>query len=163
MPSLLLGGAKVGGRSMLAAGRRTTLNQLIAVCVDAEEYCSYAANKVGGSQLHPLLRAAAGLHREVGDALRPYVSDAGVSPVDGGTLAGKLRQLKGGIRATFAADPEAALLLELQGIEQQVVKAFEGALAEPMDPSARKLVAGRLAILTATQDRIADIVERAAV
>ena len=148
---------------MVADKGTDTLNQLIAVCHDAEEYCSYAASKVVGSQLQPLLCAAAGLHREVGDALRPHVSDAGVSPAHGGTLVGKLRQLKGGIRATFAADPETTLLLELQDIEQDVVQAFEGALAEPMNPSAKKLVADRLAILTATQDRIADIVERAAV
>ena len=138
-----------------------TLNQLIAVCHDAEELYGYAARKADGSRLQPLLNAAAGLHREIGDALRPHVSDAGVSPAAGGTLAGKLRHLKGGLKATFAADPEIALLPELQDTEQAVVQAFEGALAEPIDPAARTLVAGRLEVLRATQDRIAGIAERA--
>ena len=39
-----------------------TLNQLIAVCRDAEEFYGYAAEKVSGSQLQPLLRDAAEDH-----------------------------------------------------------------------------------------------------
>ncbi len=138
------------------------LNQLIAVCRDAEELYGYAARKADGSQLQPLLHAAAGLHREIGDALRPHVSGAGVPPAEGGTLAGKLRQFKGGLKATFAADPEVALLPELQDTEEAVVQAFEGALAEPLDPAAKTVVARRLGVLRATQDRIADLAERAA-
>ena len=138
------------------------LNQLIAVCRDAEELYGYAARKADGSELQPLLHAAAGLHREIGDALRPHVSGAGVPPAEGGTLAGKLRQFKGGLKATFAADPEFALLPELQDTEEAVVQAFEGALAEPLDPAAKTVVARRLGVLRATQDRIADLAERAA-
>ena len=116
------------------------LNQLRAVCHDAEELYGYAADRVDGSDLRPLLRAAAGLHREIGDALQPYVSGAGGSFTAAGTLTGKLRQLRGGLRATFAADAEAALLPELQDAEEAVVQAFEGALAGPIDPAARMLV-----------------------
>ena len=139
-----------------------TLNQLIAVCRDAEEFYGYAAEKVSGSQLQPLLRETAGLHREIGDALRPHVSGAGASPAEGGTLAGKFRQLKGGLKATFASDTEAALVPELEDTEQTVVQAFEGALAEPMDPAAKALVAGKLEVLKATHARIAEIARRAA-
>ena len=139
-----------------------TLNHLIAVCRDAEEFYGYAAEKVSGSQLQPLLRDTAGLHREIGEALRPYVSSAGASPAEGGTLAGKFRQLKGGLKATFASDTEAALVPELEDTEQTVVRAFEGALAEPMDPEAKALVAGKLEVLRATHARIAEIARRAA-
>ena len=139
-----------------------TLNHLIAVCRDAEEFYGYAAEKVSGSQLQPLLRDTAGLHREIGEALRPYVSSAGASPAEGGTLAGKFRQLKGGLKATFASDTEAALVPELEDTEQTVVQAFEGALAEPMDPAAKALVAGKLEVLKATHARIAEIARRAA-
>ena len=139
-----------------------TLNQLIAVCRDAEEFYGYAADKVGGSQLQPLLRETASLHREIGDALRPHVSGAGASPAEGGTLAGKLRQLKGGLKATFASDPEAALVPELEQTERTVVRAFESALAEPMNPQAKALVAGKLEVLEATHARIAAIARQGA-
>ncbi|MCE3248057.1 MAG: hypothetical protein K0R41_1882 [Geminicoccaceae bacterium] len=134
------------------------LNQLIAVCRDAEELYGYAARKADGSELQPLLHAAAGLHREIGDALRPHVSGAGVPPAEGGTLAGKLRQFKGGLKATFAADPEFALLPELQDTEEAVVQAFEGALAEPLDPAAKTVVARRLGVRagSAARGRAAD-------
>jgi len=139
-----------------------TLNQLIAVCRDAEEFYGYAADKVGASQLQPLLRETAGLHREIGDALRPHVSGAGASPAEGGTFAGKLRQMKGGLKATFASDTEAALVPELEETEQAVVQAFENALAEPMDPTAKTLVAGKLEVLKATHERIAEIARQSA-
>ena len=139
-----------------------TLNQLIAVCRDAEQFYTYAADKVGSPQLQPLLRETAGLHREIGDALRPQVSGAGASPAEGGTFAGKLRQMKGGLKATFASDTEAALVPELEQTEQSVVQAFEGALAEPMDPAAKTLVAGKLEVLKATHARIAEIARQCA-
>jgi hypothetical protein len=40
-----------------------TLNRLIAVCRDGEEFYGYAARKVSRPQLRALLRATAGLHR----------------------------------------------------------------------------------------------------
>jgi len=145
---------------MAASKAPDTLDQLMAVCHDAEELYGYAAERVDGSDLRPLLRAAAGLHREIGDALQPYASGTGASSTTAGTLARKLRQLRGGLRATFSAEPEAVLLPELQDAEQAVVKAFEGALAGPIDPAARTLVTHRLELLKATQDRIADIAQR---
>jgi len=138
-----------------------TLNRLIAVCRDGEELYGYAAEKVRRPQLQELLRETAGLHREIADALRPHVSGAGASPAEGGTLAGKLRQLKGGLKATLTSDTEAALVPELAETEQTVVQAFEGALADPMAPAARTLVADRLEVLKATQSRIAGIARRA--
>jgi uncharacterized protein (TIGR02284 family) len=137
-----------------------TLNQLMAVCHDAEELYGYAADRVDGSDLRPLLYAAAGLHREIGDALQPYVNGAGGSFTAAGTLARKFRRLRGGLRATFAADPEAALLPELQDAEEAVLQACEGALAAPIDPAARALVTRRLELLKATQDRITEIAQR---
>lgn len=139
-----------------------TLNQLIAVCRDAEEFYGYAAEKVSGAQLQPLLRETAGLHREIGDALRPHVSGAGASPAEGGTLAGKFRQLKGGLKATLASDTEAALAPELEQTEEAVVQAFESALAEPIAPAAKTLVTDKLEVLKATHARIAEIARRAA-
>jgi uncharacterized protein (TIGR02284 family) len=139
-----------------------TLNHLIAVCRDAEEFYSYAAEKVSGSQLQPLLRQTAGLHREIGEALRPHVSGAGASPAEGGTIAGKLRQLRGGIKATLASEAEAALVPELEETHRTVVQAFESALDDPVNDAAKRLVAAKLEVLKATHGRIADITRRAA-
>ena len=139
-----------------------TLNHLIAVCRDAEALYGYAAEKVSGSQLPPLLRETAGLHREIGDALRPHVSSAGASPAEGGTLGGKFRQLKGGLKAIFAADTEAALVPELADTEQTVVRAFEGALGDPVNDAAKRVVADKLEVLKATHARIAAIARTAA-
>jgi uncharacterized protein (TIGR02284 family) len=138
-----------------------TLNHLIAVCRDAEAFYGYAAEKVTGSQLQPLLRDAAALHREIRKALRPHVSGAGASPAEGGTLAGRFRQLKGGFKATLASDAEAALVPELEDVELAVVQAFEGALGDPVNDAARLLIADQLEVLKATHARIAAIARSA--
>jgi len=139
-----------------------TLNHLIAVCRDGEDFYGYAAEKVSAPELQRLLRETAGLHREIGDALRPHVSEAGASPAEGGTLAGKLRQLKGGFKAVLASDTEAALVPELEAAEQAVLQAFEGALAEPMNAAAKAVVAEKLEAVRAAHERIAAIAGRAA-
>lgn len=139
-----------------------TLNHLIAVCRDGEDFYGYAAEKVSAPELQQLLRETAGLHREIGDALRPHVSEAGASPAEGGTLAGKLRQLKGGFKAVLASDTEAVLVPELETAEQAVLQAFEGALAEPMDASAKAVVAEKLELVKTAHARIAAIARRAA-
>jgi uncharacterized protein (TIGR02284 family) len=151
------------GSAIMAADKTVgTLNHLIAVCRDAEDFYGYAADKVHGSQLQPLLRETANLHRQIGDALRPHVSGAGASPAEGGTLAGKFRQLKGGLKATLASDTAAALVPELEGTEQTVVQAFESALDDPMNAAAKTLVADKLEVIRATHARIAEIARRAA-
>ena len=139
-----------------------TLNRLIAVCRDGEEFYGYAAQKVSRPQLQELLRETAGLHREIADSLRPHVRGAGASPAEGGTLAGRFRQLKGGLKATLASDTEAALVPELEETEHTVVQAFESALADPVDPAAKTVIADQLEVLKATQARIAGIARRAA-
>jgi uncharacterized protein (TIGR02284 family) len=139
-----------------------TLNHLIAVCRDGEDFYGYVAEKVGGQELRQLLHETAGLHREIGDALRPHVSEAGASPAEGGTLAGKLRQLKGGFKAVLASDAEAALVPELQEAERAVLQAFEGALAEPMDATAKAVVAEKLEVVKAVHERIGALSRRAA-
>jgi uncharacterized protein (TIGR02284 family) len=138
-----------------------TLDRLIAVCRDAESFYGYAADQVAGSQLHPLLSAAAGLHRETGEALQPHRDSSGERPV-AGTFAGRLRHLRGGLKVRLAKDPETALLPELQDAEAAVVRACERALGGAIDPAARTVVARRCSIFRATQDRIAAIAERAA-
>jgi uncharacterized protein (TIGR02284 family) len=139
-----------------------TLNRLIAVCRDAEEFYGYAAEKVRGSQLQPLLRQTAGLHREIGETLRRHVSGAGASPAEDGTITGKLRHLRGGIKATLEADAGAALVPELEETHRTVVQAFESALDDPVNDAAKRLVAAKLEVLKATHGRIADITRRAA-
>jgi uncharacterized protein (TIGR02284 family) len=139
-----------------------SLNHLIAVCRDGEEFYGYAAEKVSGPQLQELLRETAALHREIAEALRPQVARSGVPPAEGGTLAGRLRQLKGGLKAAVVSDTERALVPELEQAGQAIVQAFEAALAQPMGDAAKALIAAQLELLRATHDRFAAVARRAA-
>jgi uncharacterized protein (TIGR02284 family) len=147
---------------MAADKTAATLTHLIAVCRDGEEVYGLAAEKVSKPQLPELLRATAGLHREIGEALRPHARDTAASTAPGGTFTDRFGQLEGGLDATSAAEAERALVPELEQAEQEVVQAFERALAEPMGAAARTLVLGKLEILRATHARFVEVARRAA-
>ena len=121
-----------------------TLNRLIALCRDGEDFYGSAAEKVKDARLQQQFREMATLHREIGGDLRPYVATAGGSAAEGGTLAGKTRQLFATIRTMVTSNTEQTLVTELKAVEDSVVDAFEKALDEPILEEARQRVAARL-------------------
>jgi uncharacterized protein (TIGR02284 family) len=131
-----------------------TVNQLIAMCRDGEDHYASAAEKAGDAQAKALFTEAAALHREIGAALQPLVKEAGGSPAEGGTLAGKTRQMVGTLKATFASDTEQTLASALEGTEEATVDAFQKALEEPITDPARVLIAAKLPPLREMRDRV---------
>lgn len=131
-----------------------TVNHLIAVCRDGEEFYNRAAEKTGNERLRAIFQEAALLHREIGAELQPFVKSAGGSPAEGGTLAGKARQVVGTLKATFTSKTDETLVAELQEAEGAAIAAFENALDEPIREDAREFVATKLKELEGTRDRI---------
>lgn len=131
-----------------------TLNHLIAVCRDGEDHYASAAEKVSDERAKALFSEAAALHREIGAELQPLVRQAGGSPAEGGTLAGKTRQMVSSLKATFANDTEQTLASALESTEEAAVDAFEKALEEPIADQARGLVAQQLEQLRSMRDRV---------
>jgi uncharacterized protein (TIGR02284 family) len=131
-----------------------TVNHLIAVCRDGEDHYASAAEKAGDERAKALFAEAAALHREIGAELQPLVRQAGGSPAEGGTLAGKTRQMVGALRATFASDTERTLAAAVASTEEAAVEAFEQALEEPIADPARELVAQKLELLRSVRDRV---------
>jgi uncharacterized protein (TIGR02284 family) len=131
-----------------------TINHLIAVCRDGEEFYSSAAEKVADEGLRRQFQEMAALHREIGDELRPHVAKAGGSPAEGGTLAGRTRQIFASLKAMLASDTKATLIAELKVAEDAVVEAFQGALDEPVSEAARERVAARLRDVQQARERM---------
>ena len=134
-----------------------TLNHLIAVCRDGEEFYGRAADKAEQERLRTVFREAALLHREIGAELQPFVKSAGGSPAEGGTLAGKARQVVGTLKATFTSNTDQTLVSELEDAEGAAIAAFEQALKEPIREDAREFIATKLAELRGTQERIREL------
>lgn len=131
-----------------------TINHLIAVCRDGEEFYGSAAEKVTDEGMRQQFREMAALHREIGDELRPHVAKAGGSPAEGGTLSGRTRQIFASLKALLASDTQATLVAELKVAEDAVVEAFEGAVDEPVSEAARERVVARLADVKRARERM---------
>jgi uncharacterized protein (TIGR02284 family) len=136
-----------------------TINHLIAVCRDGEEFYNRAADKTDNARLQTVFREAASLHKDIGAELQPFVKSAGGSPAEGGTLAGKARQVVGTLKATFTSDKDQTLVSELEDAEAAAIAAFENALNEPIQEEAREFVRTKLAELKGTRERIRSLQE----
>jgi uncharacterized protein (TIGR02284 family) len=134
-----------------------TVNTLIAMCRDGEDHYASAAEKAGNGQAKALFAEAAALHREIAAELQPLVKEAGGSPAEGGTLAGKTRQMVSSLKATFASDTEQTLVSALESTEEAAVDAFQKALEEPISDQAREVVAQKLELLRPLRDRLAQL------
>jgi uncharacterized protein (TIGR02284 family) len=131
-----------------------TINHLIAVCRDGEEFYGSAAEKVKDEGLQQQFREMAALHREIGDELRPHVAKAGGSPAEGGTLSGRTRQIFAALKALLASDTQATLVAELKVAEDAVVDAFQSALDDPISEAARERVVARLEDVKRARERM---------
>ena len=138
------------------AGDKTvgTLNHLIAICRDGEEFYAGAADKVADPELQSLFREMAEVRRGIGADLRPQVAKAGGAPAEGGTLAGTVRQLYANIKASLSSDKREVLLAELVETEERALAAFEQAHREPISPESKALVEDKLRVIRGTHDRM---------
>ncbi len=134
-----------------------TLNHLIAICRDGEEFYSGAAETVTDPNLQSLFREMARIRQEITEDLRPEVAKAGGSPAEGGTLAGSVRRVFANIKASLSSDKHEVLLAELVEAEERALAAFEQAQHEPVSPESRSLIEGKLRILRGTHDRMKQV------
>jgi uncharacterized protein (TIGR02284 family) len=138
-----------------------TLNRLIAVCRDGEEFYSRAADKVDDTRLQEQFRDMAKLHQDIGAELRPYVARAGGTASEGGTLAGQTRQIFATLKTMFAGDKTQTLISELETAEEAVVEAFQNAVDEPIDDEARERVKARLEDVRQARERMRQLEQSA--
>ena len=131
-----------------------TLNHLIAICRDGEEFYAMAADKVADPGLQGLFREMAQVRRRIAEDLRPEVSRAGGSPSEGGTFAGTVRRVYANLKASLSSDKHEVLLSELVELEEQALAAFERAQSEPMTPEGKALVAEKVRTIRETHERM---------
>jgi len=139
-----------------------TLNHLIAVCRDGEEFYSSAADKLDGAGLQQQFREMARLHQEIAAELQPYVKRAGGSASEGGTLAGRTRHIFASLKAMFAGDKTQVLITELATAEEAVIEAFQSAVDESIDEEARERIKARLDDVREARERMRKLEESTA-
>lgn len=120
-----------------------TLNDLIEIARDGQEFYTEAAGKVDDSELVALFRRIANVKSQIVSTLSASVSAAGGTPAERGTFVGSMQQLYGKVRAAFG-DTDYGYVAELEESEDRLLAAFRDVLSDSDTPPAAREAAQRL-------------------
>lgn len=120
-----------------------TLNDLIAVTRDGQEFYEEAAQKVDDGELRGLFTRIASVKAHLVENLGTAVQSAGGEPKDHGTLVGSMQKTYGNVRASFG-DKRYGYVAELEESEDRLLKAFDEVIADTDTPAPARDVAMRL-------------------
>lgn len=120
-----------------------TLNDLIAIARDGQEFYEEAAKKVEHAELVALFNRIAGVKAKIVQQLSAEVQAAGGKPEDDGTFVGSMQQFYGKVRATLG-DKEYGFVAELEESEDRLLKAFDEVIKDSDTPPAARDAATRL-------------------
>ncbi len=109
-----------------------TLNRLIRVCRDGEDFCGAAAERVAGADVGAVLRHRSGEWGRLGDELQALVLLLGGEPAFSPTLAARARHWTLLLRHALLGPADATVIAAWQSIERQAearyLEAMEGYL-----------------------------------
>ena len=128
------------------------LNELIEITRDGQHFYQHALAEVKDVELQHLFRDLAQAKTHIIQALSVKVAANHEQPAQGGTLAGRMRELYTDTRARMG-DPDAVYVEQLAEVEARIVRAFEDAL-EDAEPDVRTLLAIELPKLRACNERM---------
>ena len=111
-----------------------TLNRLIRVCRDSEDFCGAGAHRAAAPDLNAVLRHRGEEWGRLGDELQALVLLLGGEPATSATLAARARHLALGARRAVLGPADATIILAWQSIERQAearyLEAIDGYLPE---------------------------------
>lgn len=120
-----------------------SLNDLIAIARDGQEFYAEAAKHVDDTALAGLFTRIAGVKSRIVSDLGATVQAAGGTPDEHGTLVGSMQQVYGKVRAAFG-DKEYGYVAELEESEDRLLKAFNETIADQDTPADARAAAQRL-------------------
>lgn len=120
-----------------------TLNDLIAIARDGQEFYTEAAQKVEDTELSALFTRIAAVKTGIVTGLGSVVQAAGGKPDQDGTMVGSMQQFYGKVRATLG-DTQYGYVAELEESEDRLLKAFKETIADSDTPPAAREAAQKL-------------------
>lgn len=112
-----------------------TLNDLIEIARDGQEFYTEAAQKVQNPELSALFVRIAGVKGNLVASLSGAVSASGGEPARHGTVVGSVQQFYGKVRAAFG-DTQYGYVAELEESEDRLLGAFKDVLTDKDAPAA---------------------------
>lgn len=120
-----------------------SLNDLIAIARDGQDFYQEAQGKVDHPELSALFGRIAAVKGEIVSQLSATVESTGGDATGHGTMVGNMQQMYGKLRATFG-DKEYGYVAELEESEDRLLKAFRETVADGDTPPAARSAAQAL-------------------
>lgn len=130
----------------------TQLNELIEITRDGQHFYQHALEEVKSVELQHLFRDMAQAKTHIIQALSVKVAANEKQPAQGGTLAGRLREMYADTKARLG-DTDAVYVDQLDQTEERILAAFEDALTTA-EPDVRALLAIELPKIRACRERM---------
>ncbi|AOA72171.1 PA2169 family four-helix-bundle protein [Stenotrophomonas rhizophila] len=129
-----------------------TLNDIIEIARDGQDFYTEAADKVKDAELSALFTKIAGVKSQIVTSLSSTVAATGAKPAEHGTVVGSMQQFYGKVRATLG-DTQYGYVAELEESEDRLLKAFKDTLTDgDTPPAARAEVSRLLPLVQETHD-----------
>ncbi|RXR03448.1 PA2169 family four-helix-bundle protein [Pseudoxanthomonas composti] len=117
-----------------------SLNDLIQIARDGQDFYTDAAPKVKDAELAQLFNKIAATKQNIVDQLSRVVAANGKEPAQHGTLVGSLQEFYGKTRAALG-DTQYGYVAELEESEDRLLKAFRETVADAdTTPEARRAI-----------------------
>jgi uncharacterized protein (TIGR02284 family) len=120
-----------------------SLNDLIEIARDGQDFYTEAATKVKDAELSALFTRIAGVKSQIVSSLSSTVAATGAKPAEHGTVVGSMQQFYGKVRATLG-DTQYGYVAELEESEDRLLKAFKDTLNDSDTPPAARQEVTRL-------------------
>ncbi|MDQ1108860.1 uncharacterized protein (TIGR02284 family) [Stenotrophomonas rhizophila] len=120
-----------------------TLNDIIEIARDGQDFYTEAADKVKDTELSALFTKIAGVKSQIVTSLSSTVAATGAKPAEHGTVVGSMQQFYGKVRATLG-DTQYGYVAELEESEDRLLKAFKDTLTDSDTPPAARAEVSRL-------------------
>jgi len=120
-----------------------TLNDIIEIARDGQDFYTEAADKVKDAELSALFTKIAGVKSQIVTSLSSTVAATGAKPAEHGTVVGSMQQFYGKVRATLG-DTQYGYVAELEESEDRLLKAFKDTLTDSDTPPAARAEVSRL-------------------
>lgn len=120
-----------------------TLNDIIEIARDGQDFYTEAADKVKDAELSALFTKIAGVKSQIVTSLSSTVAATGAKPAEHGTVVGSMQQFYGKVRATLG-DTQYGYVAELEESEDRLLKAVKDTLTDSDTPPAARAEVSRL-------------------
>lgn len=131
-----------------------TLNRLIRVCRDSEDFCGAVVRRAAGTDLSAVLRHRSEEWGRLGDELQALVLLLGGEPATAPTFAARARHLALGARLAVLGPADATIVAAWQSIERHAEARYLEAIAGYLPERIRRTLSLQADRVVGHADRI---------